>query len=152
VDYAIDLNGGRPGLLLRWKRQDIPEKPLQAQLSKALLLALRACLLLEKDPSLQGQVKFRTDEVEIAFLDRLHTPNTTETLNAYAIPLQQFLEHIFPGSVLELKPVSVDIRDLFTVYGHASNALGLDTLIQNLETVRITIQAGMTTGCASARR
>jgi hypothetical protein len=135
VDYAIDLGKGQRGLLLRYKRRSPDKGSLPAQLSDALLLAARACRLLETDPALEGRVAFRTGEIEIAFQDRLAAPNTESTFGETLPEIKQVLEQVYPERELELRLASEDPREAFTVHAQAPNAPGLEPLIKNLEAV-----------------
>ncbi len=139
VDYAIDLDGNRPGLLLRYKRRGPADGPLQAQLHQATLLALRGCRALETDPALQGKLTFRTGEVEIVFQDRLSAPNTAETFAEYSPDILRFLDQLYPENEHTLRRGSMDERDAFGVNVRIPGAPGLEDLIRNLETARVSL-------------
>ncbi len=141
VDYAIDLSGGQPGLLLRTKRRGAQEIPLQAQLVDALRLASRACLLLEKAPNLQGRIAFRTDEVEIAVPDRLHAPNTEEIFSEYSLETLELFSQLYQGGQAELWPVAEDQREMFALRARIPNAPSLDRLADTIEAAWSSIQA-----------
>ena len=78
-DYGLDLGNGRYGLIYTQKREWQSDS-LQERVRLTWQRALQATALLADDASLD--VAFRTDQVEIAFVDRLNTPNTDETLTA----------------------------------------------------------------------
>ena len=81
--YAIDVAGGRMGLLYSRRRETHPSRnaiqSVTARLHSVLQCALQACRLLEAEPSLQGRVKFRGDEMLLRVNDRLVSP----TLDAF---------------------------------------------------------------------
>ena len=142
VDYSIDLGKSQPGLLLRYKQPGPEKETLLAQLRTALLLALRACRALETDPDLNNQVAFRTDEVEIAFQDRLMAPNTAETFVRYSPELRQILSLLYAGHSPELTLAAQDPRAAFAIRAHVPNAPSLSFLIKNLEDTSVPIEAG----------
>jgi len=75
-DYYIDEGKGRTGLLYSRKR----EAPApDARLGDAFRRALHVATLLERDPLIEGRVRFKTDEGLIRINDRLEAPNTPET-------------------------------------------------------------------------
>jgi hypothetical protein len=142
VDYAIDLGKGRPGLLLRDKRRRSENGSLPAQISEALLLAARACRLLETEPALDGRVAFRSGEIEIAFQDRLAAPNTGSTFGETLPELRQLLGQVYPEHEIQLRLAAEDPREAFTVHAQILNAPALDSLIKNLEAVLLPAAIG----------
>jgi hypothetical protein len=76
VDYAMDLAGGRPGLLLVRKRIAPGSAALRDLLAGALRSAAVAASVMRADPALAGKLSFRADEAEVTILDRLRFPNT----------------------------------------------------------------------------
>lgn len=139
VDYALDLDGGRPGLLLRRKRLSLAGTTLRQALHEALLQALRACQALEMDNDLQGRISFSTGEVEIAVQDRLYAPNSAESFNAARIDLSPVLEKLYSTSSLEFRRLSVDPREALGFSVHVPDEPGLPTLVHNLETARVAL-------------
>lgn len=133
VDYGLDLNAGRPGMLLRRKYREQPDLPLQSRLQEALFLALRACHALETDPALKGRIVFESNDVEIAFPDRLHAPNTTETFARFSPDIFYALKRFFSTDALELQAVSPDPRKVFAVSAQIPDAAPVGALIQNFE-------------------
>lgn len=92
-DYFIDDTDGRSGLLHSRKR----EAPAPAdRLTDAFRRVLTAAQLLEK--SLEGKVKFRTDELLFRINDRLLAPSTEETFTALRPELDAFLGKLFAGA------------------------------------------------------
>ena len=89
ADYAIDLAHGRPGLLYTRKR-GVPEGMREA-LSLALHQVLRAASLLEEDAG----YRFRTDDVEIIFPDRLQLPNRPESLDLVQTDISNVIAGVY---------------------------------------------------------
>jgi hypothetical protein len=79
-DYALDQANGRSGLLYSRKRE-WPADDFRGGCAWSIGLALQGAQLLAGDPALN--LDFRTDQLELTFPDRLHAPNTPETLAAW---------------------------------------------------------------------
>jgi hypothetical protein len=143
VDYAMDMGAGRPGLLVRRKYRGRPGQPIQGQLHESISLALRACRAIETDPALQGRVRFRTDEIEIAFPDRLAAANNAESLADISAVISSFFEQtIFKQTLdraVQLQRVSTDARETFAVRVSVPGAPSLGLLIENLEEIRLAL-------------
>ena len=139
VDYAIDLAGGRPGLLHRRKRLlsdsagEDSDPRLEEHLRKAMRSTLGACQALSEEESLKGQIHFRTDEAEIAFPDRLRTPNQAETFEALRGAIQEVLAELYPGTKIELERVEGESRGPLTVHAKVPEAVELDRLVARIE-------------------
>lgn len=79
ADYLLDLAHGRPGLRYTRKRSMPPTVIECLELAVRQLLA--AAHLLEQDAALDGRFRFRTDELEFIFADRLRLPNREESFD-----------------------------------------------------------------------
>jgi hypothetical protein len=112
VDYVLDLDGGRPGLLTRQKRCAVGD--LATRLHALLRLALRACDAISSEPSLGGRVRFDTGRLEVAFPDRLHIPNTPETVATIQPAVRAVLDELY-GDTTVLKHVYKDGRRPLTL-------------------------------------
>ena len=103
--YAIDMAGGRMGLLYSRRRETHPSRngiqSVTERLHSVLQCALKACRLLEAEPSLQGRVKFRGDELLLRVNDRLvsPTPAAFDDLQAHLRPV---LERLYPALQVEV--------------------------------------------------
>lgn len=106
ADYAVDLEGGRPGLLVRRKRQDAAAT-LQEQLQVTLTWAQQARSLLEKEQHLAFNA-----EVEISFPDRLNTPNTAEKWHEWQPGVAAALDAFYPSYPFHLERLHEDSRRL----------------------------------------
>lgn len=113
ADYSLDLSRGAPGLLYTRKRN------LPGTTAEALDLALRrlasAARLLEVDESLNGSYQFRTDEIEIRFLDRLQVPSRPESLDLVGDAVDNVLKGFFGVSELDVALLEDDPRLPFAI-------------------------------------
>ena len=128
ADYALDLSRGRPGLL--YSRKRALSGDLREALRTVLRQALHGCYLLETDPALG--FTFRTDEVEVAFLDRLHVPNQSASLAQVRDDLEAALAVLYGEAVVHLDWIDEDPRQPFAVHVRISEATDLATLLARL--------------------
>lgn len=112
ADYALDVLGA-PGLLYTRKR-DVPESIGEA-VELSLRSVFKAVRLLEEDSSLDGTYKFRTDELEIRFLDRLQVPNRPESLDVVHDEVERVLKGLYRVDSVEISVVEEDARLPFAV-------------------------------------
>lgn len=101
--YVMDGVEGRLGLLYSHRRGVAGD--FDARLAESFRRALRACALVESEPSLQGRVRFATGDILFRANDRLHAPNTRETFDAMRPALAAITARLF-GST----PVSIEAR------------------------------------------
>ena len=133
-DYSIESRAGRVGLLYTRKRQ--PDADLQAQLRASLRLALTACQLLESESSFQPRLKFRADEIEIRFPDRLQLPNQPESFALVRDDLRAVLDELYGEEGAYALPVRQDQRYLFTVGVHADAETSINKLLFQASAVK----------------
>jgi hypothetical protein len=129
-DYYLDVGEGRPGLLYSRKRQGPNE--FSALLRDAFSRALKACRLIEQDDTLAHPARFRTDEILVRLPDRLHAPNTPETLAAVRPELEQILAKLYAGAKVELESWG-NPQQPFGVRVRVSEQPSLDSLIAKLD-------------------
>jgi hypothetical protein len=103
ADRALDLSEGRPGFAYTTKRQQI-EAPAD-HLALAIAGAVAGAALLEREPTLEDRVRFRTDELRITILDRLDAPNTPETFELLAPEIATAVARVAPGATVEARQV-----------------------------------------------
>jgi len=115
VDYALDLGHGRAGLLTRRKR--LTEGTLAENLRQTLAWAVTAAQQFQQDT---GWV-LNSDEWEIIFPDRLHTPNNVETRTAVSAEVQAIFQEAF-GLEVELENEALDVRRPLTFQVTIRNA------------------------------
>ena len=104
--YAIDVADGRMGLLYSRRRETHPSRSaiqsVPERLHSVLQCALEACRLLEAEPSLQGRLKFRGDEMLLRVNDRLVSP-TLDTFDDLQLHLQPVLANLYTGCQVEME-------------------------------------------------
>ena len=129
ANYCIDSAGGKPGLL--YARKQPRNGSLPRRLRAAFLAAGKTCLRLEQDPNLAGRVKFRGNEAQLVFNDRLLAPNTEATLEAIREDLQNLLKTLYAGAetTVEHNP---DPAARFTLNIRAQGNWEMANLIENL--------------------
>ena len=86
-DYTIDLGEGRPGLAVTRKRDAANDESRIADVFRA---AFAAASRLESEPSLSG-LRFKSDELWLTLVDRLHTPNDDATFARLEPELRDFI-------------------------------------------------------------
>jgi hypothetical protein len=129
ANLHIDETGERRGLLYCQKA------PLsgsnQEKLRAILRTALENCRRLERDPALEGKMKFSGDEVLITVNDRLLAPNDIETYEKLKPELELMAAELFrPGkATINHKQ---DPRQRFSVAIRTFDPLSLDMLIANV--------------------
>lgn len=128
-DYGIENRDGRLGLTYTRKRQ--PDADLVTALRNSLSRAVTAAELLEAETSFAPRLKFRTDEIEIRFPDRLRLPNTPETFALVKDEIDAVLSEVYDRAVT-LAPTAADPRGLFTVTGRVKAPPSIAELRQAL--------------------
>jgi hypothetical protein len=106
ANYSFDNRENRLGLL--YNRKAALDGTFQSRLGQAYKAALDACDRLEREPELEGRLKFDRKALEVFVNDRLLAPNTEETWQA----LRPELEKFFEGARIERHG---EPRDLFRV-------------------------------------
>jgi hypothetical protein len=132
-DYFAESRDGRIGLLYTRKRQ--LDVDVQNQLRASLRLALDACQLLEADPSFTPRLKFRADEIEIRFPDRLRLPNQSESFDLVKDDVAAVLSELYGTDTVNFAPVSHDPRYLFAIAVQNPGTSGINELIQAVKEV-----------------
>jgi hypothetical protein len=125
-DYTMEIRDGRLGLLYTRKRMVDPDLP--STLRSTIRLALAACQKLETESSFHPRLKFRTDEFELRFPDRLQLPNTPESFALVRGDLRAVLDELYGEEAAFALPVKQDARYVFTVRVRAD----VDTTINKL--------------------
>lgn len=97
----IDYAEGRPGLLYARKRA--MGGSFRDRLLAAIGTTLVAAARLEREPSLAGKVKFKSDEVSIRIMDRLHAPNTAATFDAVKSDIEAVLRELYGSAKVSLE-------------------------------------------------
>ena len=121
-DYALDQANGRSGLLYTRKRE-WPTPDFKERLRLVIRLAVQAAQVLAAEDTLN--LSFRTGEIKLAFPDRLHTPNTAETLAALQGDVAAVLAAVYGTGEISLTPTSADTKRPFALTAAIVNAPSL---------------------------
>ena len=125
-DYALDQENGRSGLLYTRKRE-WPTADFKDRLRLVIGLAVQAAQLLAADETLN--LDFRTDEIQLAFPDRLNAPNTPATLAVLQDDIIAVLAEVYGGDAITLTTISDDEKRPFAVQATIANAPTLTELV-----------------------
>lgn len=128
-NYALDLSGGRLGML--YSRKHPSGGTLAERLVVACRTTLRACRQLEVAPELDGRVRFRGDEFVFLTRDRLLAPNSEETQTHLAPALSSLLAAMY-GDARTTVCREPDPRELFALTVTASAPAGIAGLLARL--------------------
>jgi hypothetical protein len=131
ANFALDREGGRPGLLYV-RKQPIADADTFADRLRAILRpTLEAAVRIEHDPRLAGRVKFRTDEFLFRIYDRLLGPNEPTTFAAVKGDLEAVVSDLYgnPPTTLEFVPHP---GSLFEVHIKTGSSPSIDTLANRL--------------------
>jgi len=113
AQYSLDQMDGRLGL--RYIRRRKGEGNVSARLSAAFRAALRACRLLQEEPVLAGQLRFRFDEIQFHVHDRLLAGRSPEAFEAVKEKMDRFLSGLYEGADrIDIRPVG-EPKDPFEV-------------------------------------
>ena len=111
ANLSADSAENRPGLL--YARKTPIEGDFADRLRVVFRAALQAVSLLETASSLEGKVRFRTDNPIFRINDRLFAPNTAETFAEIRPALEAFLAGLYGGPVkLAHRPHSETVFEL----------------------------------------
>lgn len=132
--YAMDLAEGRLGLLYSRRRETHPNRSTiettQQRLESVFHCALTACRHLETEPSLQGKLRFRSDELLLRLNDRLvaTTPAAVAHLHRHLEPL---LVELYPDCEVKVEPASTRESRLSVII-RAPYSPGVEVLLARL--------------------
>ena len=112
-DYSMEVRDGRLGLLYTRKR--MVDADLPTTLRNSIRLALTACQKLETESAFQPRLKFRADEIEIRFADRLQLPNRRESFALIAEDVLAVVQELYGVDGAYALPVKQDARYLLAV-------------------------------------
>ena len=129
ADYSLDKTDGRLGI--RYNRKAPLEGNNQDRLIQATRAVLNACIRMEQDSRLNGQIAFNGQEIEIFINDRMLAPNLERTREAVAPDLDTLLRKLFGSTTYSLE-FTTDPRKLLEARIRASRAFSSSELIQNL--------------------
>ncbi len=129
--YSMDESDGRLGLLYEQKRP--MAGTLADQIRHVLAKTLAACRELEREQSLEGAIRFRTDEVLLQIADRLNAPNNDETFRQLQHDVASALGGIYGDAPIRMERDTN--RSVFTIRMTALEAEPLETLSDRIRNV-----------------
>ena len=129
VNYSIDNNESHLGFLYNQKAK--LEEDFPNQLKKITRSAFTACEKLEREPALEGKLKFKGNELQLIVNDRLLAPNTEETFQSIKPQLSQFLSSLYGDSAFQLTH-HPDPRERLTIEIHGKSSVKLAELLRRL--------------------
>ena len=122
-NFSIDMAEARPGLLYYRKQQ--PRSATDNLFTVALRTTLQACHLLEEE----GNVRFRTDELQVVANDRLFAPNDEGTFSQLRPSLSSVLKTVLNGADFTMTRVSSDPKERFMLRIRTGQSSGVKTLL-----------------------
>jgi hypothetical protein len=128
-NYAVDIGGGRPGMLY-YSKQPIAGDVAQ-RLRRVCALALRAAVLLEGEASLNGAARVSGTALRLFANDRLRAPNSEATMAALRPAVDALLADLYPGMSCECSGAA-DPRERFTLDIKAPHPVAAATLLSRL--------------------
>jgi hypothetical protein len=114
ANIHMDRGDNRLGLLYVRKLPIAGATNLHETLVGVLGYARAAADLMEKDPALDGRLKFRKDEISLRFNDRLNMPNTPEAFASVQAQVQTVFDQALAGAT-KIQPVDLLTQKLLTV-------------------------------------
>ncbi|MFQ5698918.1 MAG: rhodanese-like domain-containing protein [Myxococcota bacterium] len=134
VDYALDLEEGRPGLRVTLKR--CAARLLRESLADALRRSLQAIRAIEADPA--TKIRFRLDELQIGFPDRLTVPNREESCGPLTAEIAPVLGELLGDAGYELTATHVgDARRFASLTLRAEAPVDLEAALERLAGTRV---------------
>lgn len=130
ANYSIDNTDGELGLL--YNRKQPLDGDLSGRLHTVFRNALKACRRLEADPTIGDRVRFRGNTALLMLNDRLHAPNTEETLATLRPGLEGLLAALYAGANVRLRR-NPDPKQRFALNIQAEGDWDIATLLKNLE-------------------
>ncbi len=127
--YALDLGGGRPGVLY-YRKQPL-NGDLEQRLSSVASAALRAAQLLAADGELGSAAGIAGDALQVFANDRLLAPNDAATEAAFAPSFDRFLDKLFDGSPRQIRR-DADPKVRFNMEVEAERGADAETLLRRL--------------------
>ena len=136
ADYGLELAGGQ-GLVVTRKR-DLAGGAAE-RIGDAVRRALVAAELLEAEPALGGRAALCTDALTVRVLDRLHAPNTPQTLAALTPALEDVAAALWPDQEASLVATEEDAREAFGVRLAVPEGPGLARLVARVAEVAVPV-------------
>ena len=129
-DYAVDNTDGLLGV--RYNRKTALDGSNLDRLRQATRAALTACQHLQTESSLDGNLQYDGQSIEIFVNDRLLAPNTASARAEAESDFRSFLDALFRGSKYSFSFLE-DPRRLLTASAKVARPFPLAELLANLE-------------------
>ena len=136
ANVHMDRTDGQLGLMYVRKLPVVGATGIDQVLTGVFGAALMAAELMEKDPTLGGRLKFRTDEVSVRFNDRLLTPNTPETIADFGPHVAAAAEKLY-GAPVKVTPHNSSPRQLLDLRIRSDDAPSIATLLDRAKAVAV---------------
>jgi hypothetical protein len=107
-NFCTDMAEGKLGLA--YFRKQPAGAGVESHLDAALKAVRQGAALLEKEPALEGRLRFRKDDLLVIANDRLLAPNDAATFSTLASPLSKVF-----GATAKLTHASANLKDRLTV-------------------------------------
>jgi hypothetical protein len=101
ANFSTDRGEERLGLM--YFRKQPAGETFGDRLRQAISAALEGCVRLEKDPRLEGRIRFGTDEIQVRIHDRLAAPNTVETFAAVAAEIEAVGRELYGPAAVSIE-------------------------------------------------
>jgi len=131
ANYSVDHTDQRWGV--RYNRKAVLNGSNQERLRQAMYAAATACAHLEREPRLEGKIRFDGQEMEFFVNDRLLAPHSDATAEALRPEFDAFFEKLFRGGEYLLTSAG-DRRKPFGVSVKSSRPFSTADLLANLST------------------
>jgi hypothetical protein len=132
ANIHMDRSDNRLGLLYVRKQPIDGAKTFSETLAGVFKYALVAAIKMESDPTLQGRLKFRTDEISVGFNDRLLAPNSPETIEQYHPQVAEFAGKLFAREKAIVGPSSKSPQELIDLRIKSSGSAALAELLSRI--------------------
>jgi len=126
-NFSVDMADGRMGLL--YYRKQSAGGSAQDRLVTILKSTLQGCSLLEDEPSLNGRLRFRTDEVLVIANDRLSAPNEEPAFLELQSVLSPLFQQILDGAEFTLSRHSKDSKERLGIRVQTAQSTDVKTLL-----------------------
>jgi hypothetical protein len=127
--YYFDERAGQYGIRYRGRR--VARGSGEDAILRAFRSVLRVAALLEKEPTLGGRYRFKTDRIELSITDRLLAPSDERTVAAVRPEIESALETLY-GKPPKSIALASGPREPFLVTVETGAAPSVDALLDQL--------------------
>lgn len=130
ANFHMERGENRLGLCY-WRKLALPGSFAQ-RLAGVLAETIKAAMKLEAEPTLNGRLRFRTDEILIRLNDRLLAPNTPQTFADSREDFRAVAGNLFAGRAFTMKTNDSPLA-LFEVRLHCEQSPPIAELARNIQ-------------------